>query len=96
MRCRAKGRLISPNQFIPVAEKTGMIVRLGDWTLLTAARVAERLAAEERPVRIAVNVSRAQLTAPKFRQVLHEVLACCNLEPPRSMQACPICRAALR
>lgn len=85
MRCRAKGRLISPTQFIPVAEKTGLIIRLGEWTLLTAARLAERLAAEQHPVRIAVNVSRAQFTAPKFRQVLHGVLACCDL-PPGSLE----------
>lgn len=81
MRCRARDRQVSPGQFIPVAEKTGLIVRLGEWTLLTAARLAERLAADGQPIKIAVNVSRAQLTAPKFRQVLHGVLACCDIKP---------------
>jgi diguanylate cyclase (GGDEF)-like protein len=81
MRCRVRDRQIPPAQFIPVAEKTGLIVRLGEWTLLSAARLAERLAAEGTPTKIAVNVSRAQLTAPKFQQVLHGVLACCDIQP---------------
>ncbi len=76
MRCRVDGALVPPARFIPVAEKTGLIVRLGEWSLLTATRFASRLIAQGRPVRVAVNVSRAQLTAPKFSQALHAALAC--------------------
>lgn len=81
MRCRVRGENLTPDQFIPVAEKTGMIIELGDWTLLTAARTAERLLAAGHPTRLAVNVSRAQLTAPKFQQTLHALLTVSNLPP---------------
>ncbi len=81
MRCHVRGQSVSPGHFIPVAEKTGLIVRLGEWTLLTAARLVDRLAMEGRHVKVAVNVSRAQLTAPKFRQTLHAVLACSDASP---------------
>ena len=81
MRCNSRGVSIQPNQFIPVAEKTGLIIRLGEWTMLTAARLADHLIQIGRPTKIAVNVSRAQLTAPKFRQVLYGVLACSDVPP---------------
>ncbi|MCK6390631.1 MAG: EAL domain-containing protein [Azonexus sp.] len=81
MRCNVRGQAISPAHFIPVAEKTGLIVRLGEWTLLTAARLVDRLALEGRQVKVAVNVSRAQLTAPKFKQTLYAVLACSDVSP---------------
>lgn len=81
MRCTSRGQSIVPGQFIPVAEKTGLIVRLGEWTMLTAARLVDHLMQTGRPTKIAVNVSRAQLTAPKFRQVLYGVLACSEVPP---------------
>ncbi|MBS1191618.1 MAG: diguanylate cyclase/phosphodiesterase [Rhodocyclaceae bacterium] len=76
MRCRVRERNLAPASFIPVAEKTGLIVRLGEWSLMTAARLAQRLGADGAAVKVAVNISRAQLTAPKFCQALHAVLAC--------------------
>ena len=81
MRCNADGTMIPPGRFIPVAEKTGLIVRLGEWTLLTGARFVSRMLAEDRRIKLAVNVSRAQLTAPKFTQALYAALACSNCPP---------------
>lgn len=81
MRCRVHEQLLAPDQFIPVAEKTGLIVELGDWTLLTAVHMAERLMASGRPTKIAVNISRAQLTAPKFQQTLHALFAISSVPP---------------
>ncbi|HJW26458.1 MAG TPA: bifunctional diguanylate cyclase/phosphodiesterase [Rhodocyclaceae bacterium] len=76
MRCRVRDQDLTPATFIPVAEKTGLIVRLGEWSLITAARMVQQLHARGNPVKVAVNISRAQLTAPKFCQALHAVLAC--------------------
>ena len=79
MRCNAGGREIPPGRFIPVAEKTGLIVRLGEWSLLQGARFASRLDELGLPAKIAINVSRAQLTSPKFIQALHAALICANV-----------------
>ena len=81
MRCTVHGEHISPVQFVPVAEKTGLIVRLGEWSLLQGARHAHRMSSRGLKIRVAVNVSRAQLVDPKFLQALHAALICANVEP---------------
>ncbi len=67
---------ISPAEFIPVAEETGLIVPLGAWVLRQAC---EQLARWDRlwdrgEVSVAVNVSSRQLTQPGFADMVAEVL----------------------
>jgi len=45
---------VPPSQFIPLAEEMGLIVEIGDWTLLRACREAKKWPGE---TRVAVNVS---------------------------------------
>jgi diguanylate cyclase (GGDEF)-like protein len=53
--------LISPTEFIPVAEQTGMVLDLGDWVFRTAARQAARWRAQWHPqFQVSINVSPAQ------------------------------------
>ncbi|MBP0445279.1 EAL domain-containing protein [Roseomonas sp. SSH11] len=49
--------LVSPAEFIPVAEESGLIVPLGEWVLRTACAEAMRW---PEPVRVGVNLSAAQ------------------------------------
>lgn len=79
MRCPHHG--ISPNQFIPIAEKTGLIARLGEWSLLEGARFAQQLHQLGHHAIVSINVSRAQLTMPHFPQILHAALLCANVNP---------------
>lgn len=81
MRCNAGGRQIPPDKFIPVAEKTGLIIRLGEWSLLQGARYAARLRDDGMSTKVAINVSRAQLTSPKFLQAVHGALICADVVP---------------
>jgi EAL domain-containing protein (putative c-di-GMP-specific phosphodiesterase class I) len=54
--------VLGPDLFIPIAEKTGIIVKIGHWVLLTACRQAAAwLNAGFPPLRMAVNVSALQL-----------------------------------
>ena len=64
-----------------MAEKTGLIIRLGEWSLLAGARQASHLAAAGHRTKVAINVSRAQLASPKFAQALHAALLCANVSP---------------
>ncbi|MFA6921120.1 MAG: EAL domain-containing protein [Gallionella sp.] len=81
MRCTFNGENISPGKFIPVAEKTGLVVRLGEWSLLQGALQARLLQDAGFYTKVAINVSRAQLLSPKFTQALHAALICSNVKP---------------
>ncbi|HLP98966.1 MAG TPA: bifunctional diguanylate cyclase/phosphodiesterase [Sideroxyarcus sp.] len=81
MRCAVDGKSVSPVKFIPVAEKTGLIVRLGEWSLLQGAMHARLLQDAGHDTKVAINVSRAQLVSPKFTQAMHAALVCTNVKP---------------
>jgi diguanylate cyclase (GGDEF)-like protein len=74
--------LLSPAQFMSVAEETGMIVPIGRWVLAEACRQA---VAWQRaglpPLRIAVNVSAVELRAKGFVEGVGAVLRISGLEP---------------
>jgi diguanylate cyclase (GGDEF)-like protein/PAS domain S-box-containing protein len=72
-----RGR-VAPNEFIPLAEETGLIVPLGAWILRTACEQASRWNRElpdRPPVTIGVNVSTRQLHDPRFTDLVRDVLA---------------------
>ena len=57
--------LVSPAEFIPLAEETGLIVEIGDWVFRRAAAQALKWRRAHDPrFQISVNVSAVQLTAP--------------------------------
>ena len=74
--------LVSPAQFIPVAEKSGLIVPLGRWVLREACRQASawQLAGLP-PVRMAVNVSAVELRTQHFALGVRAALAETGLDP---------------
>jgi diguanylate cyclase (GGDEF)-like protein len=71
---------VSPADFIPVAEQTGIIVEIGDWVLMQACHEATQWPA---PTGVAVNVSPVQLMRPNFAERLTEILDETGLEPTR-------------
>lgn len=79
---------ISPLEFIPMAEDTGLIVDLGRWILVEACRHAQRWNAErpaDQRLTISVNVSSRQLDEHDFYDVLVQALDATGLDP-RSLQ----------
>ncbi|AFP31927.1 putative bifunctional diguanylate cyclase/phosphodiesterase [Marinobacter sp. BSs20148] len=73
----ARGMMISPGEFIPLAEQTGQIVPLGLWILRQAcAEMADFNAHRERALPVAVNISSLQFIRDGFlddvRRVLNE------------------------
>ena len=72
--------MISPADFIPVAEDTGLIVELGEWVLRTACAEA---ATWPDHVRVAVNVSPVQLKCPTLALKITSALAASGLAANR-------------
>ena len=55
--------LLSPGEFIPLAEDSGLIVPLGQWVLKEACRQAAQWRSQGLNLRVAVNLAAAQVTA---------------------------------
>jgi diguanylate cyclase (GGDEF)-like protein len=67
---------VSPREFIPLAENSGMIVPLGAWALRESCESAVRIAElTGRRLELAVNVSCHQLAKTGFAQSVHQTLA---------------------
>lgn len=72
--------LVPPTEFIPLAEETGLIVKIGEWVLHTACRQAVKWPSN---IGIAVNVSASQLKQGGFLETVKEALDQSGLEPGR-------------
>ena len=72
--------MVSPADFIPLAEETGLIIPIGQWVLKQACRDA---AAWAKPLQVAVNLSRAQLMSPGIVENVAAVLDETGLSPGR-------------
>lgn len=60
-----------PDEFIPIAEDTGLIIELGEFVIREAARLISLLHKEGwSDIRVAVNVSRRQLVSPHFARFI--------------------------
>lgn len=73
--------LVSPAEFIPVAEESGLIVMIGEWALREAFAEAARWPAD---LRVAVNVSTIQLRRGNLVGTVMHALAASGLAPARA------------
>jgi EAL domain-containing protein (putative c-di-GMP-specific phosphodiesterase class I) len=74
--------LVGPGDFIPLAERTGLIVPLGRQVLVMACRqAAEWARSSEEPPRVAVNVSARQLHDDRLVDLVREALRDSDLDP---------------
>ncbi|MDE3150774.1 MAG: EAL domain-containing protein [Gemmatimonadota bacterium] len=72
--------LVRPEQFIRLAESTGMIVPIGEWALRTAVRQLADWRAEGFPdLRMAVNLSTRQLQHPDLALCVRNILDECGV-----------------
>ena len=76
--------LLSPEEFVPLAEQTGLIVPIGRWVMREACRQA-RIWQEEHPsdapLMLSVNVSARQFRQPKLAEEILRTLDGIGLDP---------------
>ena len=74
--------VVSPGEFIPVAEETGLITRITEWTLQAATRqVKQWQDMGLPPMRVAVNISPRMLKIADFSKLVMDILRETGLEP---------------
>jgi diguanylate cyclase (GGDEF)-like protein len=73
---------VSPIQFIPIAEETGLINALGEWVLLTACKQAKTWQKMGfNPIKIAVNLSPRQFQQKNLVSTFKKIISQTELEP---------------
>jgi diguanylate cyclase (GGDEF)-like protein len=72
--------MISPTEFIPIAEETGLICQLGDWALATACAEAANW---QPSIKLAINVSPVQFRSHAFSLNVANLLATTGLAANR-------------
>ena len=64
--------IVPPNEFIPLAEETGLILQLGDWVIEEACRAA---ATWPEHITVAINISARQLVMPALPATVNNALS---------------------
>ncbi|MBD1905609.1 EAL domain-containing protein [Funiculus sociatus GB2-A5] len=74
--------MVSPAEFIPLAEETGLIVPLGEWVLQTACAQAQRWRDSGfSSFRVSVNLSGRQFSQPELSQRIVQILESVGVHP---------------
>lgn len=76
-----EGQFVPPDQFIPVAEHSGLIVGVGAWVLRTALQAQRKFLAQGFRLRMAVNVSAIQFRHPAFMSMLQDAISEAGIDP---------------
>ncbi|HMR33065.1 MAG TPA: EAL domain-containing protein [Geminicoccaceae bacterium] len=77
--------LVAPDEFVPLAERWGLIDRLGRWVLEHACLAAATWRRRQPRLRLAVNLSPAQLCYPEIVDEVEAALAKARLDPAALM-----------
>lgn len=67
--------LVSPSEFIPVAEQTGLIVPIGRWAIREATRQLGRWQTATRSLSMSVNLSGRQIADPRLLEEIESAMA---------------------
>jgi diguanylate cyclase (GGDEF)-like protein len=74
--------LISPGDFIPLAEETGLIIPIGEWVLRTAcAQLKSWINKAYKPGGLSVNISGRQFQQPDLLEVISRIIKDLEIEP---------------
>lgn len=74
--------IVSPSEFIPIAEETGMIIAIGNWVLRMACELNQKWKQEGLPpIRISVNFSPQQFMQENFIEIINTILKETEMDP---------------
>lgn len=74
--------LITPSEFIPLAEETGLILKIGEWALREACQTNQAWQTQGyEPITVAVNLSAKQFQHPNIAELVKNILAESGMDP---------------
>jgi diguanylate cyclase (GGDEF)-like protein len=74
--------LITPAEFIPLAEETGLIIPLGEWVMRTACRQTKAFQEEGfSSLQVSVNISPRQFLQPNLLEVIKNIITETGIDP---------------
>jgi len=74
--------MVSPAEFIPLAEESGQIVAMGNWVLEQACHdITQMNKQRSKAISVAVNISPVQFIQPNFLQNVREIMQKTGVEP---------------
>lgn len=77
-----KQGMISPGEFIPLAESSGLILPIGEWVLDTACRFSAQMNQNwATPIPVSINVSAKQIVDDSFIEILQRTIHRYNINP---------------
>lgn len=74
---------VPPDEFIPIAEESALIVEIGEWCMGTACKAIQECGEVSDDTKIAINVSIRQIVMPNFAEMVARVLADTGLAADR-------------
>lgn len=75
LRWKKADKMVSPMEFIPFAEETGLIIPIGEWVVYTAcAQIKDWQDRGYSPVRVSVNLSPSQFAQPNLLEMVKTIL----------------------
>lgn len=72
---------VGPDEFIPIAESSGLILELGELVLQTACRQAKSWSDANSKIKVAINISGRQLKQPDFLKTVERIVAETGVSP---------------
>ena len=72
---------VSPAEFIPVAESSGLIVPITMWVIKTACLAIKTIRNQESEFKIAINISSLQIKEKKFVEIIHQTVIDSDISP---------------
>lgn len=77
-----EGEFVAPDDFIPIAEASGLIVPLGEWAMRRSlVQIKQLRDLTQLDLKVAVNVSMVQFAHPKFMKMLREAFEFAEADP---------------
>jgi diguanylate cyclase (GGDEF)-like protein/PAS domain S-box-containing protein len=75
--------LVHPDEFIPLAEETGLVIPIGEWVIGEACRRQREWLSGGHELRVALNISSLQVHAAGLEQVLSKAIEATGADPRR-------------